>query len=327
MRVRPLPPIAAEQCGVFSLHQAHWHPWSDVAVRHAVRSGRIIRLRTGVYQAVDLDEVVPGLSPYEKARWRHAAAAIAGVLATPGAQASHSTAAVLRGMPLLFLPSRSCATVPPGLTGELPRVHLHRCTRAPDGQRVGGVDVTSDERMLIDLAREHGMPMGVVAVDHALHVGSTTLRRLNAELERCRGWPGLRAARDAIAFADGRTESVLESRSRLTFRRWGLPAPIPQVRIGNEWGGFIGRVDFYWPEFGVAGEADGDMKYDGEDVTPLIKQVRRQSKLEDLDLPVVRWSSRDLADFGPIAARLSRTFARASRIPVAERRWTILPPL
>lgn len=325
--MRPLPPIAARQCGVFSTHQAHAAGWSDAAVRNALRSGRIVRLRTGVYQVVALDEVVAGLSPYEKERWRHAAVAIAGVLTTPGAVASHSTAAVLRGAPLLFVPRLACAAVPPWLTGELPRVHLHRCTPGPGGRRVGGLDVTSDERLIIDLAREHGMPSGLVAADHALHLRRTTRDRLESELRRCSGWPGVRAARDAVAFADGRAESVLESRSRLAFRRWDIPAPEPQVRIGNEWGRFIARVDFYWPEFGVVGEADGEVKYDDEDWTPVIKERRRQSRLEDLDLPVVRWSTADLADFGPVAARLRRNFERAGRTPVTTRRWTILPPL
>jgi len=325
--VRPLPPLAALQCGVFSRWQAGWARWSDDALRHAVRSGRIVRLRSGVYQAVDLDELAPGLSPFEWVRWRHAAVAVAGVLATPGAEASHSTAAVLRGIPLLFLPARACATVFPGLTGELPRVHLHRCTRGPGRRSVGEVAVTSDERIVVDLAREHGMATGVVAADYALHAGLTALPRLHAELERCRGWPGVRAAREAIAFADGRTESVLETRSRLALHRWGLPAPEPQVRIGNEWGGFVARVDFYWPEFGVAGEADGDAKYDGSDPEALVKEKRRQQRLDDLELPVVRWGSADLADFGSVAARLTRTFARAARTPRAARRWTVLPPL
>jgi hypothetical protein len=325
--VYPLPPIAGRQCGVFSTYQARSDGWSQEALRHAVRSDRIVRLRVGAYQAVDLDEVTVGLSPFEVARWRHAAPAIGAVLTTPGALASHSTAAVLRGMPLIFLPERSCLSVVPWLTGAVPHVHLHRCTSPPRSFPIAAVDCTSDERILIDLAREHGVASGVVATDYALHVGLTTYGKLYAELDRCVRWPGVRAAREAIAFADRRSESVLESRSRLALRDWGIPAPEPQVRIGNEWGGFVARVDFYWDEFGVVGEADGDMKYDGTDPTPLLDEKKRQGLIEDLDLPVVRWGTDDLRNFGAVAARLRRTFSRAVHAPRTARRWTVLPRL
>jgi hypothetical protein len=150
---------------------------------------------------------------------------------------------------------------------------------------------------------------------------------LTAELDRCVRWPGIRAAREAIAFADARGESVLESRSRLKIRDAALPAPEPQARIGNESRRFVGRVDFYWDEYGVVGEADGDMKYDGSDTEALIEEKKRQERLENLGLEIVRWGTSDLADFADVARRLRRAFARGLRKPVSERLWTVLPPL
>ena len=186
---------------------------------------------------------------------------------------------------------------------------------------------TSPERTVVDLAREHGVEFGVVAADYLLHEELRTERELTRELESCRGWPGVRAAREAIAFADGRSESVLESRSRLALHRWGLPAPEPQARIGNEWGSFIGRVDFYWDEFGVVGEADGDLKYEGTEPTPLITEKRRQGRAEEVGLIVVRWGNADLRNFGPVVAALHRAFARGLRPGHADRLWRVLPPL
>jgi hypothetical protein len=324
--VRPIPSIAAAQCGVFSALQATLCGWSKAALAHGVRSGRLHRLRVGAYEVADLDEVTPGLSAFETARWRHAAPAIAAALMTVGAVPSHSTAAVLQQVPLIFLPKRACLSVIDWHTGEVPGIHLHRTKLVPPPLWEGGLNALPVEQTVIDLSREHGVAAGVVAADHLLHTRGTTLFRLQEALERCCGWPGVRAARAAIDFADGRSESVLESRSRLAMHEWGLPAPQPQAVIGNEWGGFVARVDFYWDEFGVVGEVDGDIKYGGTDPTPLLEEKRRERKLDDLELPVVRWGPGDLRNFGSVAARLRRTFSRAARTPCSERRWTVLPP-
>src|SRR5581483_7620276 len=142
------------------------------------------------------------------------------------------------------------------------------------------------------------------AADYALRARLTTLPELHAELGRMGRWPGLRAARAAVALSDPRSESPLESRSRLALLEHGLPTAEPQVSIGNEWGGFVGRVDFFWKEFGVVGEVDGDVKYGGTDPTPLHVEKRRQEALERLELEVVRWGSADLRNFGSVVARL-----------------------
>lgn len=323
--MRPFPTVAAQQCGVFSLLQAKPEGWTRSALLHACRLEQLTLLRPGAYQVNDLSSLGISLDPYEEARWRHAAPGVAAAL-TCTAVASHSTAAVLRGLPLLFLPERACVCVVPYWTGRLPGVHLHRCALPTStGHDLGS---TTIERTVIDLAREHGLTSGLVAADCALQLKLTSLEALRSELETCQRWPGVRAARDAIAFTDGRSESVLETRSRLLMHQWGLPEPDLQVRIGNGWGGFVARVDFYWDQFGVVGEADGAMKYDGTDPTPLHREKKRQEVLEqDLELPVVRWGTSDLRDFGTVAARLRRRFAKRAQFPREGRLWRVLPPL
>jgi len=141
--------------------------------------------------------------------------------------------------------------------------------------------------------------------------------------------------------AHGRGESPLESRRRLALRRYDLPAPQPQAIIGNSWGGFVARVDFYWDEYGVVGEADGDIKYtksasersvgvtDSDDEPdPLVREKRRQTALERLGLRVVRWGQRDLRRFDPVAAELRAAFERGVGPSSGRRNWTVLnPPL
>lgn len=324
--MRTIPAIASAQCGVFSTSQALCDGWTPSALHHAAKTGRLHHLRVGAYQVADLGSVRT-LDRFEEARWAHAGPAIAAVLTTYGSAASHSTAAVLRGMPLIFLPPAPCMTVVPWHTGAAPRIHLHRCTRVPQAPPVGGISCLGHERTSIDLAREHGVAAGVVAMDYLLHRRMSSAGAISDELTRCVRWPGVRAARQALVASDARSESVLESRSRLKLADFELPEPELQVRIGNAWGGFVARVDFYWDEFGVIGEADGAMKYRGDDPEPLLEEKKRQSALEDLDLGVVRWGSDDLREFSAVAARLHRAFERGTRRPRSERRWRLLPPL
>jgi hypothetical protein len=264
---------------------------------------------------------------YERVRWLHAGPAIAAALTTPGAQASHSTAAVLHRLPLAFLPARPCIDVVPWHTGEIAHSHVHRTTSHPPALPVGAVPCHPVARTVIDLAREHGVAAGVVPLDYALHCGLTTLDDVQATLDLCVRWPGIRAARDAVAAADARSESPLESLSRLKMNQFGIPPPEPQQVLGNLSGVPIARVDFYWHEFGVVGEADGLMKYDDdEDRLSLHREKLRQESLERLGLIVIRWVKPDLVDFESVATRLRNGFRRGAVRPAEDRRWTVLPP-
>jgi hypothetical protein len=136
------------------------------------------------------------------------------------------------------------------------------------------------------------------------------------------GWPGVRAARRAIEFADGRSESPLESASRLKLA--GLvPAPALQTSIFGHDGRFLARSDFLWEEFGVVGEADGMEKYDDPDGTSLRREKLRQEALEQSGLIVVRWGAVDLDRVDGLVARLRSAFARGRR-QTEPRRWRVL---
>lgn len=100
-----------------------------------------------------------------------------------------------------------------------------------------------------------------------------------------------------------------------------LPPPQLQAEIGDEFGIFVGRVDFYWPEYGVVGEADGNVKY--TDCSALIAERRRQRRLESLGLIVVRWEWSDLHRFWAVVQELTAAFQRGVRRG-AGRRWSVL---
>jgi hypothetical protein len=145
-----------------------------------------------------------------------------------------------------------------------------------------------------------------------------------AELEqvvrRSTRWPGVRRARWAVGFASPWAESPGESVSRLRICEHGLPVPTPQLEILDRWGRFVARSDFGWPDQGTVGEFDGRTKYTelagpGGATGVVVAEKLREDDVRGLDWQMVRWTTADLGDFGPVATRLRRAFARGSTYP------------
>jgi hypothetical protein len=98
-----------------------------------------------------------------------------------------------------------------------------------------------------------------------------------------------------------------------------LPTPVLQweVRDGDGW--LIGRTDFGWPQYGVAGEFDGRIKY-GRLLRPgqqpgdvVFAEKVREDELRQTLHTVERWIWADLDSFEATAARIRRALARARR--------------
>ena len=153
---------------------------------------------------------------------------------------------------------------------------------------IDSIPVTSVARTLIDLGRHHTTACSVAAIDHALHNGLVTMAEIEESLLRCWNWPRIRRAQRAVRLADARAESPLESISRLVLRWLRLPPPEPQVIAVDQWGYPAGRFDFYWDEYGVAGESDGRAKY-VDDPGERDKEKQRQELLEDHRVVFARW--------------------------------------
>jgi hypothetical protein len=289
VQVRSLPVVDPARRGLFTHAEALAAGWTTGALRWSVAAGVAVRHRPGIYGPRSPEAT----DPWRAARERIRTAATAAVLANPHAAASHTAAAVLHDLPVWYLPDTPCVTVAPRFVGDIEGAHLHRAKTPDRHLEMIGVPVTAVERTVIDVGREHGVLSALVLADAALHSERTTIDALRTCLRDCRGWPGVRAGRQAVDLADCRSESPLETASRYKLR--GLvPSPEPQASIRDLSGRFIGRTDFLWDDLGVVGEADGMDKYDDNERVSLRDERVRQELLERCGLVVVRWTSTDL---------------------------------
>ena len=181
----------------------------------------------------------------------------------------------------------------------------------------------STSRTILDIAREHGLEDGIVVGDAALRRRMTDGARLSRCAEVCTGWPGMRRARSLLELLDERAESPVESVSRLRLHFTNLPAPELQPDILTLDGRFLGRLDFYWDEFGVAGEVDGLEKYLIDPERVVMNEKRRQGPMEETGLIFVRWTRADLEDMPQLERRLTTAFARGARRPRSDRTYRV----
>lgn len=204
--------------------------------------------------------------------------------------AAHETAAALLGLrtpqtpdgTLYFVcePARRRPDYQPGT------VILPAAISRVDITSIDGTRSTTLVRTALDLARGQSLARALIPIDHALALG-VTMRQLEACRSRMKGWPGTRVLDRALAVADARSESALESMSRGAIIVSGLPTPDLQCVIrgqsGTRW-----RVDFIWPTQRVIGEADGFGKYAtrGE----LAKEKFRDGDLRALNWTVLHWT-------------------------------------
>jgi Protein of unknown function (DUF559) len=233
----------------------------------------------------------------------------------PGAVGSHHSAAVIHGLDLLDRPLRETAvTHPPGLGSgtRRPGVRVH-VAALPDGHVTvtRGVRVTSVARTVVDLARTSPFQSGVVVADSALRTKQTTKAELKAVIEACARWPGLRRASQVVKFSDGKSESVLESISRVALREQGIPPPELQEWVGGN-GRWLGRVDFLWRRYATIGEADGAVKYASPNQA--VAQLRRDRDLRAVGFQVVHFTWDEIVRAPhQVAAELRAAFQRGAK--------------
>lgn len=306
--------------------------YSSSAVQRERRGGGLTAVRRGIYTPT-------GLFFGMGLELQHASRARAGALAASSLVVSHISAAVLHGLPVR--------------PGGLSQVHVTRIGRSGgvgDGRRVlhsgrltaaeiteiDGTRTTSLARTVIDLARTEPFEAAVIAADCALHSHPQIVESLVEILARSRRHRGHTAARLALLFADGRSESVRESRLRVLMHQLGLPPPELQCQVFDELGKLIARTDLGVATCGTLMEFDGMAKY-GKLLSPhrsemevLRLEKRREERLWAAGWQVLRIVWADLRDPETLATRVRVAFERGVRATGANPvigSMTPLPPI
>ena len=148
----------------------------------------------------------------------------------------------------------------------------------------------------------------MVSADRALAEGLITQATLASALTRGRGRPGIARLIATLAWADGRHESVGESRTAFAMRLLGYSFT-PQVEV-------VVRGRRYRPDFIIDGELtivefDGAVKY--ADRATLLAEKAREDDLRSVGYSFARIGWRDLDDLAIIAAKIERARALGRR--------------
>jgi len=309
---------ARRRLGIFTTADLAAQGVTEKEVRTAVRSGAWVRLRRSVFvRADDLAEIQrtgrrPGLD----------ALAAAASLGRPSAVLSGAKAAWVWGLPRpREMPEIVRLTDPDRWRSGRGWVMTRAALPEDEVTVRGAYRVTTAARTVVDLARDWSEIHAVAAFDAALLRGLTTREELRRVLDRQVNVPGVPRSVRALDAADGRSESWLETRGRLTFGALGLPPFVPQVELWVD-GRLLKVADGWYPDVALAVEFDGRVKYRRPRYgrTPeeeLWEEKRVEDLLRSLGVRFVRVTNKDL---GPRRAELDRLVRRQLAVPGPVRR-------
>jgi hypothetical protein len=243
--------IAETQHGVFTAEQARAAGFNREAMRHRVASGRWERLGDGVYR-------LPGC----RRTWEQRLC-VATLAAGPCSAASHRSAAALLAIPGFERRGAPEVTTPRTRRHRGRDTIVHRWRPFPDDHLtvIDGIVTTRAARTLVDLAGVVHPQRTERAVDNCLAAGSVTFTSLHATfLELAgRGRKGIAVMREILDERDAHyvpPASELEALFSEMLLLAGLPEPVRQLDVGDS-RGWIGRIDFAYPRFGLLIELDG----------------------------------------------------------------------
>jgi predicted transcriptional regulator of viral defense system len=159
----------------------------------------------------------------------------------------------------------------------VPGVRLHRADLAAgDVWLIRGVRVTSPVRTALDLARHLPLEHGVAVVDSFIRARLLTPEAFASAAKEAAG-PGRRRIQLVAVLVDARSDSVLESLTRVLLWRHKLLPSHSQYPFHDPKTGWRGILDFAWPAQRVALECDGYAFHAGR--TPFQRDRRRWSAL------------------------------------------------
>lgn len=308
--------VIATSAGFFTRQDALREGHDDKAIRRALKARLWVRVRPGAYTFSDLWPA-SDLVAQHRITGRAASRKFGSRLAL-----SHVTASIEHELDVfdvdLSLVHGTRLDAGAGRT-EAGVVHHEGLTLPEDLVDIDGRLVMKPVRAAVETASLVTTEGGVVVLDSLLHKGKATREELDATYSLLESWPGMQRTRLAVRLAEGRSESVGESRTRYLCYAHGLPAPDLQYDVFDDTGRLIGTTDFAWPEHRLFGEFDGRIKYGrlllpGEEPGDAVfREKRREDRLcEQLGWRMVRIVWADLYSPAATAARVRRLLLLAA---------------
>lgn len=232
---------------------------ADVAnAARAVRAGELVRVGRGTY--------APAESWRTLAPWhRYLARVHAAARSHPDAVLVLESAAAVRGLPVFGEPPDVHLLVSdPAKSRRLPGVQVHTTERMPTVECRGGILIASAADVAVDMARLRHPAIALAVAGSALRADPNLTVGMMAAASAARPTPrGARAVPWVLERASPVAESPLEHVSIAVIEWLGFPPPELQRWILGRDPHDEDRVDLWWEQWGIAGEADGDIKYSG----------------------------------------------------------------
>ena len=286
--VDPLLELICHNLGVFLRSEAESLGYHDHAIARAVKDGTWVRVRRGAYVLGDIYRGLDLSGRYDllcRAAVRQARTDV--VL-------SHTSSLAQWGCPLWEAPLNEVHLTRQDGRTQRREAHVrpHRGLLIDgDIERRNGLLVTSPARALLEYTTIADVEHSLVEVDDLLHRKLVELAALRARYAAMSQWPGTLITDLVLRLADGRSESVGETRARYLVWSQGLPPPEVNYPIYDENGREVARVDLAWPELGLFLEFDGKVKYerllqDGERPSDVVVREKRR---EDMICRLTGW--------------------------------------
>jgi hypothetical protein len=285
----PLLELICHQNGVFLRSEAEALGYHDHAIAKAVATRQWIRVRRGAYVLAHIFADLDLAGRYDllcRAAVRQALTPV--VL-------SHTSALAQWGCPLWDAGLTEVHLTRP--SGRIQRreaqIRSHRGVLLDgDAVELNGLVVMSPVRAALEYTTVADVEHSLVEVDDLLHRKLVELAALRARYAVMAQWPGTLITDLVLRLADGRSESVGETRARYLVWSQGLPRPEVNYPIFDERGQEVARVDLAWPELGLFLEFDGKVKYqrllkEGESPSQV---VVREKQREDMIRRLTGWS-------------------------------------
>ena len=171
------------------------------------------------------------------------------------------------------------------------RITIHSDTLASDEvQSMSGIAVTTSARTAFDIGRWTTTRLHAVQrIDALMNATDVKVADVEAVIARRPGMRGLVRLRRVLPLVDGGAESPQETRTRLVLIDAGLPRPQTQIRVYDEYGDFVARIDMGYEDLKVGIEYDGPQHW--TDPRQRDRDIDRHTALSDLGWTIVRVSS------------------------------------